>query len=111
MDRLLDEILRAELKVERVLQEAREQAAHTKQQAEIEASQKIEEARHKAKQIISNHIEAEKKKATQIRDKKLKIAEEESIAFLASNKLIIHNLVQEILGLIVQTVHEEKGSE
>ena len=38
MKEIVDEILRAELKVERVLQEAREQAAHTKQQAEIEAN-------------------------------------------------------------------------
>ena len=41
---------------------------------------------------------------------KLKKAEEESEEIRSSNRIIIENLIQEIVRLVIQTVYDEKGS-
>ncbi|MBA7713958.1 hypothetical protein ES703_122969 [subsurface metagenome] len=110
MKEIMNEILQAERKVEETLQKAREKAAEIKLQAEKNASQKIEEARRKAKEFFLAGVEEAKQKAMRIRDGKLKKAEEESEEIRSSNRIIIENLIQEIVRLVIQTVYDEKGS-
>ena len=111
MKEIVNEILQTEKKVEETLRKAREKASEMKLLAEREASQKIEEARKKAQEIISTRLEDERQKARKLKEDKLKKAEENSNAILASNKKKVNALVTDLVELIIQTVHDGKGSE
>ena len=55
--------------------------------------------------------EDERQKARKLKEDKLKKAEEYSSAILVSNKKKVNTLVKEIVELVVQTMHDEKGGE
>ena len=109
MKEIMDAILQAEKRAKQTVQMAHEQAANLKRQAEIEALKKIERARRKAKELVASRVEAERKKAIQLRDEKLGRAEEQGKTFLETNRQEVDNLVREIVELIIKTVYEDEG--
>ncbi len=109
MKDIVNQILLTEKRVEEVVQKAKEKAQEIKQQAESNASKKVEVARKKTGQIISAAVENAKSSAQKLRTEKLRKAEEDGEAIAGRNKQKIDKLVQDVIKLIIHTEYAGEG--
>jgi vacuolar-type H+-ATPase subunit H len=105
MKQIIEDVFKAEQKVDEVLRQAREKAAQIKQAADKTGMDKMNEAKQKAREIILAAIENAKKEAESIRQEKLKQASTEKDAILKRND-IIEQLVGEITNIILATEYD-----
>ncbi len=107
MKDIISEVLLAEKRVEETLQKARSESADIKLRTEKKVSQKITEARNKARGIIQNSIEKAQLEAENIRNTRIKEADLENAEIISKNRIDIEKLVRDIVKLIIQTGYEE----
>jgi len=108
MKEIIEDVLQAEEKVNRLLKQAREQAAQIKQAADKAHSEKIGAAREQARQIIHTAVEAAQKEAEQIRTDRLQQAEQAKDALLNMDSETRDHLVNEICTMLLETETEKE---
>jgi len=123
LKKLAEERLRAEVKAEQVIKEAREKA---RKEAEKGSAKIITESKQKAEQLAREITERTKREAEQVikeaREKAKKEAEEESAKIMTESKQMAEQLAREItegareeaelvIKEAMQTVREEAGKE
>ncbi len=107
MKDIISEVLLTEKRVEETLQKARSEASNIKLRTEKEVSQKVTQARNKARGIIQNSIEKARLEAENIRNIRIKEADLENAEIISKNRIGIEKLVRDIVKLIIQTGYEE----
>jgi vacuolar-type H+-ATPase subunit H len=102
MKQIIEEVFKAEQKVDEILRQAREKALQIKQSAEKTGIDNINEAKQKMREIINSAIENAKKEAESIRQEKLKQAEAQKDAMLSKGDEI-NKLIDDICGIVMKT--------
>lgn len=101
MQDVVDEVLKAEAKAEKIITQAKEKAQIIKQQIEQEVSQRINDARLESQKLIQNKVSKAKEQASRKHQKAVELAEAESKEFWEQNldniDLVIEKIVQFIL--------------
>jgi vacuolar-type H+-ATPase subunit H len=105
--RIVEEVLQAEEKVDVVIREAHARASEIKRLAEEEISEKTNEAKQKARELIQTVVEGAKKDAERIRLDKLRQADQEREALFNSKTDAIDSLVDNICNIILTTEHDK----
>ena len=113
MKRIIEDVLEAEEKVGVILKQAREKAFEIRRSAENEMSEKTNEAKQAAREIVRIAVEDAKRDAERIRAEKLELVDAEKEALLSGRSPedndrndVIDGLVNEICNVITTT---EKG--
>jgi vacuolar-type H+-ATPase subunit H len=110
MNEIVDEIIQAEKRVEKLLTEAREKASEITQKAEKEAARVIEQARQKAQERVTRSVEDARDLARQTREKKLSAADSQTEEIFHRKKELIDEIVDTIVQLVISTNYAGKGS-
>ena len=107
--RIIEDVLQAEEKVEAVLRQSRQEASEILHSSETEISEKMGDAREKARGIVQTAVEDAKKRAELTRAEKLKQANQEKEDLLKSNANAIDALVDDICKIILNTEYNRDG--
>jgi vacuolar-type H+-ATPase subunit H len=102
MKEIIEEVFKAEEKVNIIIKQARGKASEIRQSAEKENTDKISEAKQKAREIVQTAIENAKKEAELTREEMLKHADREKESLLG-NKEAIDGLIDNICNIILAT--------
>jgi len=109
MKRIIEDVLEAEEKVGVILKQAREKAFEIRRSAENEMSEKTNEAKQAAREIVRIAVEDAKRDAERIRAEKLELVDAQKDTLLSGKssnddrKDVIDNLVDEICNVIKGT--------
>ena len=95
MKQIMEDVLKAEEKVNAILKQARERASEIKQSAEKEISEKMNEARRQSLEITQAFIEDARKEAERTKEERLAAAEQQQRALLNDDTGTIEHLVNE----------------
>ncbi len=107
MKQIIKEVFQAEEKVGEILKQARQKASDIRYAVDKENTEKISDAKQKAREIIQTTVEQAKKDAEQIRQEKLEQAKQEKKYLLKDKQDIIDNLVEHICNIIISTEYEK----
>jgi len=107
MKQIIKEVFQAEEKVGEILKQARNKAEQIRRAAETENSEKMSDAKQKAREIIQTTVEDAKKEAEHIRQEKLEQARYEKDSLLKNKKEIIENLVDHICNIVINTSYKK----
>jgi vacuolar-type H+-ATPase subunit H len=113
MKRIIEDVLEAEAKVNAVLKQAREKAAAIRRSAENEMSEKTNEAKKQAREIVQTAVEDAKREGERIRAEKLEQVEAEKDALLSGRSPEddeIDGLIDEICNVITTTDKGENSN-
>ncbi|MFH1717540.1 MAG: hypothetical protein ABIF19_09340 [Planctomycetota bacterium] len=110
MKQIMEDVLKAEEKVNAILRQARERASEIRQSAEKEISAQMSEARRRALEITQTAVEDARKEAEHIKEEKLAKAEQQQHALLNDETGEISHLVDSICEIILKTEYA-KGDE
>lgn len=102
MQEIVEQVLKTEEQAEKILQEARKQAAELKTRLESEISQSIKKARAGAQRRVQESILAAQQQAEESRRKALKEAEAESVHFMESGKDKLDSLIEEVAVFVTK---------
>ena len=105
MKQIIEDVFQAEQKVDKILNDAREKASQIKMSADKQGTDKVNEAKKKAQEIIQTSIENAKREAENLRIEKLKQAEVEKENLL-NKKDIIDKIVDEICNVVLETDYD-----
>ena len=114
MKRIIEDVLETEEKVNAILKQAREKASEIRRSAENEISEKTNEAKQAAREIVRIAVEDAKRDAERIRAEKLELVDAQKDTLLSGKssdddrKDVIDGLVDEICNVITTT---EKGGD
>jgi len=109
MKRIIEDVLETEEKVHAILKQAREKAAEIRRSAENEMSEKTNEAKKQAREIVQTAVEDAKREGGCIRAEKLEQVDAEKDALLSGSSPKddeIDGLIDKICNVITTT---EKG--
>lgn len=106
MKQIIEEVFEAEKKANEIIQKARDKASQIRQAVEKDNSEKIAQAKQKAKDIILNAVENARKEAEIVRQEKLKLAEKEKEAIIGNEK-VLNDLVESICNIIISAEDEK----
>ena len=109
MKQIIEEVFEAEKKANEIIQKAHEQASQIRQAVEKDNSEKIAQAKQRAKDIIFDAVEKAGKEAEIIRQEKLKQAEKEKDVIIGNEK-VLNNLVESICNIIISNEKEALNS-
>lgn len=104
MKQIIEEVLQAEEKVNTTLKLARERATEIIRSVERETSEKISDARVKAREIMQTKIEEAKKEAERIQEEKLKQVDQKKETLFKSNDEVTDALVDDICQIVLKPV-------
>ncbi len=102
MKQIIEEVFEAEKKANEIIHKAREKASQIRQAVEKDNSEKIAQAKLRAKDIIRDAVEKAQKEAEFVRQEKLKQAEKEKEAIIG-NKKVLDDLVDNICDIIISS--------
>lgn len=106
MKQIIQEVLKAEERVDVALGQARERASETIGSAEREIAEKLGDAKERARQIIQTAVEEAEKEAKRIRAEKLKQTDQQQDTILHDNADVIDDLVGRICRIVLAAEHE-----
>jgi len=107
MKRIIKEVFQAEQRVDEILKQARNKASEIRRSVEQENSEKISDAKQKAREIIQTAVEDAKKEAERIRREKLEQAKQEKDSLLNNKNEAIDKLVDRICGIVITTEYDK----
>ena len=117
MKRIIEDVLEAEEKVGVILKQAREKAFEIRRSAENEMSEKTNEAKQAAREIVRIAVEDAKRDAERIRTEKLELVDAQKDTLLSGKssnddrKDVIDGLVDEICNVIKSTELRSENDE
>lgn len=107
MKRIIEDVLQAEEKVGAIIKEARDEAAQIRRSAETEISQKTNDAKQKAREMVQTAVEEAKKDAERITKEKLELVDRRKDALLEDRADDVEALVGEICEMILTTTDKD----
>jgi len=107
MKQIMEDVLKAEEKVNAILKQARQRASEIRQSAEKEISEKMNEARRQSLEITQTAIEDARKEAERIKEERLAAAEQQQRALLNDDTGTIERLVNDICEIILKTEYSK----
>ena len=107
MKKIIEEVLQTEEKVSVVLAQARNKASEIRQSVEKEISEKTNDVKQKAREIIQTTVEEAKIEAEHLREEKLKQADQEKNTLFNNNTDTMDNLVDNICNIILSTEYKK----
>lgn len=110
MKEVVNEILAAEKKAERLLTEARQQSAQIRQESEKEASVIISDAQKEAQKLLQTTVTAARSEAEQSREKSFAAFREEQEDLLHRNQSTVNTLIDDIVALITTSSSQAPGN-
>jgi vacuolar-type H+-ATPase subunit H len=103
MKEILNEILAAEKRAEKLLDEARAEALALKQSVEKEATEKIAAARQEAQLVVSRSAEEARREAQKARDEQIALAAQRDRDEAARAESRSGRIVHAIVDLVVRS--------
>lgn len=100
MQKIVEEVLKAEETAKILVQKAREEAEKLKSGVELEVAEKLKKAREEAQEFIKSGILKVKSEVEEEYQAVIKDADISSQSFLAENADQIESLVQKVLQII-----------
>ena len=101
MQKIIDEVLKAEKNSEKIIQEARKSAAELKNRIESENKQRITMAHEEVHKLIQDAVIKAKKDAEEKYRLAMKHGEEKNADFMNNNKKNIDITINKIVNLII----------
>lgn len=103
MKQVIEEVLQAEERVGALLKEARAEADQVRRAVEHDISRMLNESRSQAQILMQTSLEEAKMDAEQIKEDRLKQADQAKETLLNDNADKVSGLVKEICDLIMST--------
>jgi len=100
MQEIVEQVLKTEAQAEKILQDARRQAAELKTRLESEIAQSIKQARLKSQKYVQEQVQKAQEQAAENRIRALQTTEEESRHLLEDVKL--DSLVEEVALFVIK---------
>jgi vacuolar-type H+-ATPase subunit H len=100
MQEIVEQVLKTEAQAEKILQDARRQAAELKTQLENEIAQSIKQARLESQKQVQEQVRKAQEQAAENRTRALRTAEEESRHLLEDVK--VDSLVEEVTLFVIK---------
>lgn len=107
MKRIIEDVLQAEEKVSAIIKDARDKAAEIKRATDNEITEKMNEARLQAREIVQAAVEEAKKDAERLSRDILEQVDRRKDSLLNSRADEIDELVSDICGMILTTGSEK----
>ena len=108
MQRIIDEVLKAEQNAEKIIQETRKSAADLKSRIENENNLRISNAHEDAQKRVRDAIAGAKEEAAEKYKLAIKQIEEKNVSFMKTNRKNMHTTVNEIVKLIITPEYERE---
>ncbi len=105
MSDILDEVLKAEEAADRVLSQARTEAAELKRAASEEASEAQERAREEARKLVETRVETARAEAQRRWERTVREAETAEHEFMLANRRGLERIADEIVAFVVTPEH------
>jgi vacuolar-type H+-ATPase subunit H len=109
MKQIMQDVLKAEERVNAILKQARERASQIRQSAEKEIAEKISEAKCQALEITQTTIEDARTEAERIKEEKLAEAERQQRGLLNDDTGKTDRLVDKICEIVLRTEYARGG--
>ena len=107
MKQIMEDVLKAEERVNAILKQARERASEIRKSVEKEISDKMSETRRQALQITQDAVDQARKEAERIKQEKLETAEQRQRALLNDDTGAIDRLVNDICAIVLKTEYSK----
>ncbi len=107
MKRIIEDVLQAEEKVSSIIKEARDKAAEIRRTTDNEITEKMNEARLQAREIVQAAVEEAKKEAERLSKDKLEQVDRRKDSLLNNRADEIDDLVGDICSMILTTESEK----
>ena len=108
MQKIIDEVLKAEQNAEKIIQEARGSATEMKNRIEIENNQRITSAREEEQKLLHEAVATAKKDAEESHRLAMKQIEEKNAGFMIKNKKYIDMTINKIVNLLITPEYKKE---
>lgn len=108
MNRIVDDILKAEEDARRIIEEARKKAIQLKSEAQSEINESLDTARRHSQERLREGIELARKRAKKEYESAVGDAQAVAQKFVEGNKNRIEEVAQQIVEFVITPEHKKR---
>jgi len=108
VEELIDEVLSAEARARKIIEDSHNRAAEIKSESAAQAESQITEARSRARNLIQDEVAKAQTEADKEYERRIGEFEKESLSLVTGNEEHLDRIVERIMQLIVTPEHKRR---